>query len=1084
MISGYHHVSLDGVRYRLAEDAEGEHYNLNRQPLRLQTSAVVQGESGKFQLRPDLLEWTMSDWSGGEGQVLWDEKSPNRYFISHNVDAFVKPGRLRLADGYEMTTDDADVALNEAGFLTKGRNALWLISTNDDEILSWNNAAEHWNDGITNAEAGFGDFFAALGHTGDSLALYLKENNVAAIWKYDGTTFVEWNTDLADAAPNALVQLGDYIYYRKATASGTQGIYEIPKVGTPPVASTLILDLTALGSGGAGSPLMVAADNRLYTVVVMADETVLYEITPTSAASPGFGREILRQRGFQADAIWHHMGILFMAGRQLAGGDKEQQMVLYVKDENVGVVARLRPDVSADQPIVSTEAQTFDWVYFLGKYGPGDFTHEWTLFTIDMITGNVAGSTVFNFETAINPASLAAWRSDVFVSSTAVLSGRPGAVTALSPIAWWRMADTVDSAGANNTLTFSGSPTPGAVTGPWTGDVGTAFDGVDDFATVASEADVELLSDMSIECWFRPRVNLVQQVETFNSDDTWTAPAGVTTVQVEAWGAGGGGAEGQTGFGDTGGGGGGGGAYVKSTVAVTPGNNYTIDVGTAGTGGPGNGSAGAQSDFNGTTVVAAGGAGAVGGAGGAGGTTAASTGTTKRAGGAGGNGATSPSGGGAGGGGGGEGGGFTGTGDAGSNGTSFEQGGPTGGAGGSGGGGGQGGNGGNGHATGAGAAGSAPGGGGGGGGATTGDGGNGAAGRIVLTYDKPVDMTLFSAMGTTPIYILKYVGGDETLHFGPATSATTFYSFGNCTPDEWHHVVVTIDWSGGNRIIKGYLDGNLVIDQTAAFQPAVEARAVNIGRLATAGTQFYEGDISELAVYGSVLTPTQVESLFLAQTEEDLGAGESRVFRTINGEYVDTNIVTAYLHSAINDFALSDEKILVGFEVQLEPLLANNSIQLEYQLNQDGVWHTTEELVEEGATGHTVTISTAEDPVLFRNLQWRLFLRNGGEEDTTPEILSVTARATVAKGVRVWNLLLELYDDESEAGRAKLSGTQKYNKLVALLGTETVFEFVDGYTMRRQDAGNTYNVILDDAQIRLTKAGEGIARVTLREVTF
>lgn len=97
---------------------------------------------------------------------------------------------------------------------------------------------------------------------------------------------------------------------------------------------------------------------------------------------------------------------------------------------------------------------------------------------------------------------------------------------------------------------------------------------------------------------------------TFNASGTWTAPAGVTSVTVEAWG--GGGAGGGQNLGSDGGGGGGGGAYSKVvSLPVTPGNNYTVTVGAGGIGvSGGNGGAGGDSYFlNTSTVLAKGGAG-------------------------------------------------------------------------------------------------------------------------------------------------------------------------------------------------------------------------------------------------------------------------------------------------------------------------------------------------------------------------------------------------------------------------------------------------------------------------------------------
>lgn len=139
----------------------------------------------------------------------------------------------------------------------------------------------------------------------------------------------------------------------------------------------------------------------------------------------------------------------------------------------------------------------------------------------------------------------------------------------------------------------------------------------------------------------------------------WTCPAGVTQVTVAAIAAGSGGGAGNatTGGEEFGGGGGGAGEWAMGTVAVTPGNVYTVTVGAGGAGGSapgGNGAAGGDSFFSGdtTTITAhAGGAGQGAtttgdGAGGAGGT--GSTAPSRYDGGAGNAGTTASSGGGGG----------------------------------------------------------------------------------------------------------------------------------------------------------------------------------------------------------------------------------------------------------------------------------------------------------------------------------------------------------------------------------------------------------------------------------------------------
>ena len=203
--------------------------------------------------------------------------------------------------------------------------------------------------------------------------------------------------------------------------------------------------------------------------------------------------------------------------------------------------------------------------------------------------------------------------------------------------------------------------------------------------------------------------------DTFDSSTTWTAPAGVTSATIEAWGAGGGGG----GTGSNGKGGGGGGGYSSAVVGVTPGNNYTVTVGVGGA--PGNVGGNSQFIATGTVRAIGGGAGTVT-AGGSGGSQGSGIGTIKYSGGTGGD----QSGNGKGGGGGG--GSATQSANGGAGGSANNGG--TGGTG-MGDGGGGGGN------NSSGSNGSPPGGGGGGGGAG-GTSGSGANGRIVVTYTSVV----------------------------------------------------------------------------------------------------------------------------------------------------------------------------------------------------------------------------------------------------------------------------------------------------------------------------------------------------------
>lgn len=142
-----------------------------------------------------------------------------------------------------------------------------------------------------------------------------------------------------------------------------------------------------------------------------------------------------------------------------------------------------------------------------------------------------------------------------------------------------------------------------------------------------------------------------QTTDVFTYSTTWTCPSGVSSIQVDAYGAGGGGGYGG-GSNKNGGGGGGGGAYTNNNaITVVAGTTYTITVGTGGLAGTsgtpnaGNGTA-TTATFGVTTITANPGFGGKsygnGGTGGAGGTAGT------RAGGAGGTGTAAGSGGGGG----------------------------------------------------------------------------------------------------------------------------------------------------------------------------------------------------------------------------------------------------------------------------------------------------------------------------------------------------------------------------------------------------------------------------------------------------
>ena len=99
-------------------------------------------------------------------------------------------------------------------------------------------------------------------------------------------------------------------------------------------------------------------------------------------------------------------------------------------------------------------------------------------------------------------------------------------------------------------------------------------------------------------------------VASFSS--SWKCPTGITSIQVECWGAGGAGGSASTATvaGNRSGGGGGAGSYVKKTITVVPGTTYNIIVGQGGYKGSTlsangyYGNLGGRSEFSGGAIAA------------------------------------------------------------------------------------------------------------------------------------------------------------------------------------------------------------------------------------------------------------------------------------------------------------------------------------------------------------------------------------------------------------------------------------------------------------------------------------------------
>src|SRR3989304_5200553 len=146
MLASSAHVSIGGVEYVLAID-EDPHYYHRFESLFAPTSAIA-GEIAKEQIRPEKLLWAITDWSGGEGALIFYPQDPTSYDIGSPLQPTTRgertprPARDRdlvARTGANATTEQrpAGTAAHANAFIAWEDN---IITSTD--TLAWTSAQE------------------------------------------------------------------------------------------------------------------------------------------------------------------------------------------------------------------------------------------------------------------------------------------------------------------------------------------------------------------------------------------------------------------------------------------------------------------------------------------------------------------------------------------------------------------------------------------------------------------------------------------------------------------------------------------------------------------------------------------------------------------------------------------------------------------------------------------------------------------------------------------------------------------------------------------------------------------------------
>lgn len=426
MIDSQHHVSLNGVKYRLYESGGDDHYQTGYEPLRPPNSVVVQGTSRQdlFQSRPDVLLWSLTDWSGGEGQIKYVADASDRHAVLNNVDPFSRPGQLLAGPAIEQSLDNAGSPFTGAKstLVIFGKTGkLWAVDwdTTTKNYWIWNEGTSRWSTANvipTAAGPSLRD-----GVDADDQYLYYYDSSAGHLYKFDGTTATKMNsTGLATTSGVVVRHLGDYVYLIQPAVGKA---WEIVKTATGATAYTEIDNWDPATENAAADHYgqVCRGPDRLYILLAYKDGTAtVRELAPSTAAGTGFGKEIAVWKGIHAHTIWFHNGLIQVGAWKVGGGQQERIILYQVPGSTYGTLGLVRDPLEEAYSAVhrgTDDGSGLDTFYFtVSDTG----LNNSRLYQIDSISGGMAQISQTGPD-AHDCNAATAWNGDVFFSGFEVV---------------------------------------------------------------------------------------------------------------------------------------------------------------------------------------------------------------------------------------------------------------------------------------------------------------------------------------------------------------------------------------------------------------------------------------------------------------------------------------------------------------------------------------------------------------------------------------------------------------------------------------------------------------------------------------
>jgi hypothetical protein len=161
------HVKIGSDEFMLAESEAG-HYHYNLGTLSAQRREIP-GSPGGESLDPELLYYTFDDWSGGEGNQVFDPERPNRYDYGGLVGRL--PGRL-VSRPLSTAPADVTAAINVGRVrLCVAAGLLWMCA--GQNLWKSSDGTSNWSVQSLSSIAGLSAGWSVRCMAGDSQYLYI-----------------------------------------------------------------------------------------------------------------------------------------------------------------------------------------------------------------------------------------------------------------------------------------------------------------------------------------------------------------------------------------------------------------------------------------------------------------------------------------------------------------------------------------------------------------------------------------------------------------------------------------------------------------------------------------------------------------------------------------------------------------------------------------------------------------------------------------------------------------------------------------------------------------------------------------------